>query len=709
MEDNSRRELLKKVDAICEKAWNLRYTNYEALYGLAMEAYTISKDISYEKGISRSTVLIALYNRKNGYPEKFLEKLNNIKQDIEKNDNDYWISRVYCVIGAYYIHGCNYTEALSSYLKAMDRSKNLKDKSLYMTNISDIGTIYIRLGKYEEALKYYNTGIKLNEEYKNINTVFILYINSGEAYIRIKNYEKAIECCKKGLEFIDDQPISEWVCFANNILGSAYRGLGQTEEAIKHYKIAVSIYEIDKSTYSYPYIRAKINLGHTYFGKKDTEKVLEHLKGAMEAAEAVNMNDVLAEIYLLLADVYEELEDYKSEIYYFKKGTELEKRLASKEEELKVHAALLEYNLEQSKRDNEIHRLKNVELKQKSEELEKKANELNLALENLKEAQAQLILSEKMAALGQLIAGIAHEINTPLGAIQASIANINDDVAHMHNDNQKLIEVMSSENALLFFKLINRSAVFDKILAPKEKRSIKKSMIKALEAFGIDDADYAAEMLVDMDVYENIEEFLPILLSKDMQYMLQMAYYFSGLWRNSKNIKLAIGRASNIVFALKNYSHSDNTKEFVKTDIVSNMESVITLYYSQVKQSVELIRNYSEVPAIMCMPDDLTQVWTNLIHNALQAIEYNGKIIIDIHEEAGYINISITDNGKGIPDEIKDKIFEPFFTTKAPGEGTGLGLGITRKIVNQHNGKITFNSVPGCTTFIVMLPLDKVN
>ncbi|MGC1246890.1 MAG: ATP-binding protein, partial [Spirulinaceae cyanobacterium] len=130
-----------------------------------------------------------------------------------------------------------------------------------------------------------------------------------------------------------------------------------------------------------------------------------------------------------------------------------------------------------------------------------------------------------------------------------------------------------------------------------------------------------------------------------------------------------------------------------------------TLYHNQLKQGVKVQRNYTEIPSILCYPDELNQVWTNLIHNALQAMNNQGDLIIDVVEEKNQAKVSFTDTGKGIPEEIKSRIFKPFFTTKPPGEGSGLGLDIVSKIVDKHQGQITFESQPGCTTFTVCLPV----
>jgi signal transduction histidine kinase len=108
----------------------------------------------------------------------------------------------------------------------------------------------------------------------------------------------------------------------------------------------------------------------------------------------------------------------------------------------------------------------------------------------------------------------------------------------------------------------------------------------------------------------------------------------------------------------------------------------------------------------MCYPDDLNQVWTNLVHNALQAMDYKGILTIETQQQEGNIFVKFTDNGKGIPPEVKPKIFQPFFTTKSAGEGSGLGLDIVRKIVEKHEGTIAVESVPGQTTFTVSLPIS---
>ena len=140
--------------------------------------------------------------------------------------------------------------------------------------------------------------------------------------------------------------------------------------------------------------------------------------------------------------------------------------------------------------------------------------------------------------------------------------------------------------------------------------------------------------------------------------------------------------------------------------IKDSIETVLTLYHNLIKHGVEVIRTYDDLPNISCYCDELNQVWTNIVHNALQAMNGKGKLEIQIRNAEQFAEVRIIDSGSGIPENIKDKIFEPFFTTKPQGEGSGLGLDIVKKIIDKHNGQIEVESEPGRTCFIVRLPIE---
>lgn len=331
--------------------------------------------------------------------------------------------------------------------------------------------------------------------------------------------------------------------------------------------------------------------------------------------------------------------------------------------------------------------------------------ELSQALENLQTAQTKLIQSEKMVALGQLVAGVAHEINTPLGVIRASSYNNIKALSEFLEQMPQLFTQLSLLEQDMFFAFVEQSLHSEAQVSSREKRKLKRDLLAELQDQDIAKARHIANILTDMGIYQDIEPFISLLKSPHVDLILQLGYNLARLHSNSKNTIISIERASKVVFALKNYARYDPTGEKQQVDITEGIEIVLELYHNQLKQGIEVIRDYPSLPLIFCYPDELIQVWTNIIHNAIQAMKGKGKLAISMEKQNGQILVNITDSGCGIPVEIKDKIFQPFFTTKPMGEGSGLGLDIARKIIDKHQGSIGVESQPGCTSFQVNLPI----
>ena len=269
-----------------------------------------------------------------------------------------------------------------------------------------------------------------------------------------------------------------------------------------------------------------------------------------------------------------------------------------------------------------------------------------------------------------------------------------------------MLASLSKEEVETFKKIIAKVLVYEGGLSSREERKLRRQLKNKLEELGVPKPSIASE-LVKIGLYENIEELLPILKHPKGEELIQAVIQLGKMKVNLNTIELSVAKTQKIVYALKSYSHRSAEEEKVPTDIEDNVETVLTIYHNYLKKGVQVIRNYQEnLPRIMAYPDELNQVWTNIIHNAIQAMEGKGTLQIDVLQEGNEIVVKITDSGPGIPPEIIDKIFEPFFTTKKAGEGSGLGLDICRRIVQKHGGSISVDSEPGRTTFIVRLPIE---
>jgi signal transduction histidine kinase len=242
------------------------------------------------------------------------------------------------------------------------------------------------------------------------------------------------------------------------------------------------------------------------------------------------------------------------------------------------------------------------------------------------------------------------------------------------------------------------------IFSTREERKIRAQITSELEELHVAQSEELAELLVDMGVY-SLVGFENVWKSTQAGDIVRMLYKMLSIRRSAENIQEATERASKIIFALKNFSRQDHSGEKVPTDINDSLETVLTLYHNQIKQGVEVSKDFADLPTVLCYPDELVQVWTNLIHNAIQAMEGKGTLAIETKLVEKKLRVSITDTGAGIPADIQDKIFNAFFTTKKLGEGSGLGLDIVKKIIDKHAGKIWFESEVGKgTTFFVQIP-----
>jgi len=345
-----------------------------------------------------------------------------------------------------------------------------------------------------------------------------------------------------------------------------------------------------------------------------------------------------------------------------------------------------------------------------NEQLSAKNQQLETTLEELSRTQNKLIFSEKMAALGNLIGGIAHEINTPLGAIKASSTNINDVVEKITVDLPWLINHASEDEINWLFKLINESDTREISAFSKEERQKKRELMSLFEQNNIENSLNIADTIVSLRLDYSDEEYLALLKLPNSQNLLQMLKVLFSLKRNANNIFVSVEKASNVVRALKSYIHKNNTGAKESANLADTIENVLILTANLLKHSkTEVVTHFENVPLLFCRQDEICQIWTNLITNAIQSMENGGILDIGIKlSDSEHILTWFKDSGCGMSKDTASHVFEPYYTTKATGIGTGMGLDISRQIVENHHGRIYFETEEGKgTTFFVEIPLNQ--
>lgn len=321
--------------------------------------------------------------------------------------------------------------------------------------------------------------------------------------------------------------------------------------------------------------------------------------------------------------------------------------------------------------------------------------------------------NEKMMALGKLSAGLAHELNNPAAAVVRGSVSL---LEHL-----KLVPDAFKEVISLGLKAEDISFFLDKLISvpPDEKPVLSMMDRSELED---DLADWLAEKRVPCaaDLTENLVE-LGVGTSdlNDIAARLPAASIPTMFrWINSQlatekisvDLKEASGRIADLVGAVKSFTHMDQGRGKQYVDIHTGIQSTLKMLQHKIRNgNVQIVENFDlDLPEVNAMIGELNQVWTNLVDNALDAMEPNGngKLTISTGRAKDCVRVIISDNGPGIPENIKTRIFDPFFTTKEIGKGTGLGLDVVMRIVKQHKGAVKVQSRPGQTDLIVEFPIN---
>ncbi|MBM2622861.1 cyclic nucleotide-binding domain-containing protein [Actinoplanes sp. LDG1-06] len=332
----------------------------------------------------------------------------------------------------------------------------------------------------------------------------------------------------------------------------------------------------------------------------------------------------------------------------------------------------------------------------------------------MRNTQAAVSERQRLTALGALSAGLMHELNNPAAAASRATAALRQRVAGMRHklamlaagkvEPEKLVALVELQE-----DVIERAAKAKPLTAMEtadREDELGDWMDERNVTGGWDLAPVFAQGGLDIECLTLIEERV------GTQKLLDQAIHWIGYALETEqlmtDIEDATGRVSSLVSAAKQYSQMDRAAH-QWIDVHSGLDSTLVMLTHKIGDGVKVVKDYDRsLPQVPAHPAELNQVWTNLIDNAVQAMHGAGTLTIKTYREDDHVVVSVGDSGPGVPEELKKRVFEPFFTTKPVGEGTGLGLDISyRIVVNGHGGDIKLDSKPGDTKFLVRLPLTE--
>jgi signal transduction histidine kinase len=333
---------------------------------------------------------------------------------------------------------------------------------------------------------------------------------------------------------------------------------------------------------------------------------------------------------------------------------------------------------------------------------------LHWVMARLSQNEALLHQQEKMAALGTFSAGLAHELNNPAAAAQRGAAELKKTIGKWQTLTHQIEVVAYKENQTQwlndFVKEASRRFESPLKIDALGKIDLVDQLQAWLESNQVESAWELAPAIVnfgwDVPALEKLKDSAFFHLS--MQW-LGVSCLMMGLL---SEVGQTTERLSQIVQAMKSYTYLDQAP-LLEVDVHEGLENTLVIMQHKLKHGISIKREYSPgLPRIEAYASELNQVWTNIIDNAIDAMNGKGEIKLKTYAEDSYVVVEIEDNGPGIPEQIRSRIFEPFFTTKAPGKGTGLGLHISHDIIaNRHHGQLLVESQPGRTRFKALLPI----
>jgi len=669
-----------RISVLTDLCWENRYSNPSDALKYGLQALSLVKQLgSYEQEAIIHGYL-GIIQRNVGDHAAALEYFFNSQRLAEEHHDDTELAYAFNNIGDIYNLEENYLQALEYELKALKIFEDIGDSVGVSYCCHQIALVYTNLEEYASALGYDSRAMNIRESLGNRAGVAYSLISIGQTYLKLEKNIESLESLEKSSEIFTELNDLFGLSLSLHNIGMYYEMTGNVEEAMKYLTDALNM---GRETDSPIRVRnAAQELSELYADQnkfkeayqmhilfKETYDSLYREENLVKITQLVMQNEFEQRELLQLAEIerHKQFRNYLILLfglviilvivvfnrYYIKRKANINlllknKEIESQKEKLeKLFVSLRIKNDELSQQNEEISTQKDYLVKL-NDELENQKSELNNTLMDLTQAQTQLVQSEKMASLGQLTAGVAHELNNPLNFISSSIAPLKRNM-------EDLLTLVSKYESVIDEK--NLSGGFTDVEAYKK----------------------------DMDYVFLVKETTDLL----------------------KGINEGAFRSEHIVKDLRTFSRMDEN-EFKAVNLHEGIDSTLLLLRHKMQDNITIHKNYGNLPHVECLPGKLNQVFMNILTNSILAIEDKGDIFIETSRVDDKARITIRDNGKGMSNETREHIFEPFFTTREVGKGTGLGLSITYSIIEEHEGTIEVLSEPGSgSEFIITLPFIR--
>jgi signal transduction histidine kinase/Tfp pilus assembly protein PilF len=654
-----------------------------------------------------------------------------------------------------YVQG-NYTTALERSLRALLIFEELKDDRGEAFALNSMGIIFNNLGDYNTAREYHKRTLAVRLRIGDENGIFGSLNNIGVSYHKQKQYDSAITYFTKALEH------------PKGLLQYAYNNLGDVHLDLKDYPKAQRYYEQSmtiarnrndkrmecRNLFGY----GAVALAQSRFAEAETQ-----LLQSLAIAQTQGFKPYERDLYHLLAVLKAKTGNYTMAYQYRNKEiamadsqlteenrrrlSEVEGTLASYRQQIEIASLnkkreedsvfrnylfgiiavaaggllVAAFAYRQKRRDNQLLQTQKLAIEQQNNEIQQMNAELNAqkeelqvsndfldqTLKELKNAQQQLILQEKMTSLGAFINNVAHELNTPLGAVRSSSQMLNAMLPEMIDGLPKALSGMSEEGRTFFATMLQHERTGTLVLNTKEERDLRQALQQQVQAHGLHFDEDVPRKLVNMGYTQLAQIPLKWLQLPDTAHIIDQAAKFSAVYASLRNIDQATEKTRKIVYVLKVMEGRHVADELKPVDLRTSVEATLGAHAHSFGQAITLHKELAMGLQLKANPEELAMVWGNIVLNAIQAMGGKGTLHVSLAAGGHEAVINFTNNGPVIKPEEQGKIFDPFYTTKPRGEGSGLGLHVCKRIVEQYGGTITVQSDAHQTVFTVRLPLGR--